>query len=417
MRFFYIIFLHLYLTGIHIASVASHKARLWITGRRGLFRKMEQAVNEDISEGVNTPVFWLHCASLGEYEQSRSVLSQIRKSYPDKRILLTFFSPSGYENCKSTPLADHVFYLPIPTPANVNRFLDIWNPDLVAFVRSEYWYTFMRALSDRKVPMVVMSSIFRPRQYLFRFTGRWFLRQLHRISQFYLQNAASAKLLDKHHIHQHVVCGDTRFDRVIALSLNAEPIPQLDRFAADRKILVAGSTWPADETLLKHLIRDESLKMKYVIAPHEVNASRIRQIEKIAPGRTVRYTEVTENLSKTVDILILDTIGLLSQVYRYGHIAYLGGGFGKGIHNILEAATWALPVFFGPNHKNFAEARELIALEGARMVLNGRDLHSQVSDILKDNSLHQRKAKICRDYVVEKSGATEVIMKHLKTWL
>ncbi len=414
MRFFYFLFLYLYLTGIQVAAFVSHKARLWIKGRHELFRKMERVANVDMKKHKAASVFWLHCASLGEYEQSRSLLESIRRSYPGKRILLTFFSPSGYENLRSSPLADHVFYLPIPTPANVRRFLDIWNPELVAFVRSEYWYTFMRALSERKVPMVVLSSNFRSKQYQFRFTGRWFRRQLHRISCFFVQDEDSALILKKHGIHQYVICGDTRFDRVRALSLKADPITKVERFAGRSKLVVAGSTWPADEALLQNLITDPSLKLKYIIAPHEVHESRIRQIEKHLPGRTVRYSAIADNPTGTADILILDTIGLLSKVYQYGHIAYVGGGFGKGIHNILEAATWGLPVFFGPNHKKFAEAKDLIVRGGARAVSNGNELHSHVSEVLKDNRLHQRKAKICKDYVVEKSGATEKIMKHLR---
>ena len=413
MRFFYILFLHLYLAGIHVAAVTSSKARLWITGRRGLFTRMEQAASADFKNKAAS-VFWLHCASLGEYEQSRSILESIRRDYPNKRILLTFFSPSGYENCKSSPYADYVFYLPIPTPANVRRFLDIWNPELVAFVRSEYWYTFMRELSGKNVPMVVLSAIFRPGQYQFRISGLWFRRQLHRINCFFLQDEASATLLKKYGIDQHMVCGDTRFDRVRTLSLQAEPIPKIAHFAGNSKLMVAGSTWPADEALLKNLIGDPSLKLKYIIAPHEVNLSRIHQIEKIAPGKTVRYSKLSDRMASSADIMILDTIGLLSKVYQYGHIAYIGGGFGKGIHNILEAATWGLPIFFGPNYKKFAEAKDLINREGARMVSDGKTLHAHVSELLKDNRLHQRKAKICKDYVVEKSGATEKIMKHLR---
>ncbi len=417
MRFFYVLFLHLYHTGIFVASVGSRKARQWMQGRRMLFKEMEHAVQEDLHKGIDTPPLWLHCASLGEFEQSRSVLERIREEYPQKRILLTFFSPAGYRHCKDTSLADHVFYLPIPTPANVRRFLDLWNPGLVAFVRSEYWYTFMRALSDREVPMVVLSSIFRSRQYFFRFTGRWFRRQLHRISCFFVQEEASAELLNNHGIHQHVVCGDTRFDRVCSLSQNPEPIASISEFAGDSKVLVAGSTWPADEVLLKHLILDSSLQMKIIIAPHEIHESRIQQVEKLAPGKTVRYSQLQTDPPLDAGILILDTIGLLSRVYQYGHIAYVGGGFGHGIHNILEAATWGLPVFFGPNYKKFAEAKDLIVREGAQVVSGGNELHSHVSAILRDNRLHQRKAKICKDYVAEKSGVTDAVMKHLKIWL
>ncbi|MDR4987443.1 MAG: glycosyltransferase N-terminal domain-containing protein [Bacteroidales bacterium] len=413
MRGLYHFFLIVYFLGIHLLSLFSNKARLWVKGRRSLMHSMQEAAGADRPDRKVRHTLWFHCASLGEFEQGRPVIESVKAAYPECRLLLTFFSPSGFEVRKNYPVADHVFYLPLDTPGNVRRFLDLWKPDLAVFVKYEYWFNYLDALHKAGTPVFVISAIFRPGQYFFRTWGRWFLKHLKTVSCFFIQDEASAELLRKQNIRQVVLSGDTRFDRVWQLSKNPESLPEVAAFKGDEKVLVAGSTWPADETLLRQLINDESLKLKYIIAPHEVHEDRIRQLEQLAPGNTVRHSQWIKNPDARARLMIIDGIGFLSHVYQYGHVAYIGGGFGDGIHNILEAATYGLPVFFGPKYQKFAEARELLKRGGVYSVSNAETMRDLLRPIIEKEDELRRHAAICREFVESGRGAASIITTHI----
>ncbi len=412
MRFFYTLFIQFYRLGLHVASLLSSRAHKWVSGRKGLLKQMRDAASSDMQQGAHRPLAWFHCASLGEFEQGRPVIEKFREMHPGWSILLTFFSPSGYEVRKDYPVADHVFYLPIDTGRNVRRFLDIWQPRLVFFVKYEYWFNYMAALAKRGVPMLVISAIFRPEQYFFRFFGHWFLRQLKQVEHFFVQDEASKRLLAGNGITQVTVSGDTRFDRVWRLSMAPEPVPGIAEFAGNSTVIIAGSTWPKDEAVLKSLIDQSLPDVKFIIAPHEVHEERIRQVESTLGISFIRFTEFESNASADTNVLVIDCIGLLSHIYQYGHIAYIGGGFGQGIHNILEAAAFGMPVFFGPNYGKFAEARALIELGGAFSVQSGEELKQHVDKLLKDKKLLEQQAKTCRQYVEGGKGATDMIVDY-----
>ncbi len=412
MRFFYELFIQLYRLGLQFAALFSSKAHKWVSGRKGLFQRMQDAAAQDEQRGEHRPLAWFHCASLGEFEQGRPVIEKFRETHPDWRILLTFFSPSGYEVRKDYPVADHVFYLPIDTGRNARHFLDIWQPRLVVFVKYEYWFNYMAALAKRGVPMRVISAIFRPNQYFFRFYGHWFLRQLKKIKHFFVQDEASKRLLNKNGIHQVTVSGDTRFDRVWRLSRAPEPVPGIAAFAGNSTVIIAGSTWPKDEAVLKPLVDQSLSDVKFIIAPHEVHEDRIKQIESSLGDATMRYLSFDSEASADAKVLVIDCIGLLSHIYQYGHISYIGGGFGQGIHNILEAAAFGMPVFFGPNYSKFAEARALIELGGAFSVKSGEELKLQVNRLLDKPELLEKHAKTCKQYVEDGKGATDLIIDY-----
>jgi 3-deoxy-D-manno-octulosonic-acid transferase len=423
MRLLYKMFFQFYYLGIHIASFFSEKARLWTAGRKDLLLDMQKAVIEEGRNGKERPVIWFHCASLGEFEQGRPVLERFRQEYPGWRILLTFFSPSGYEVRKNYSGADHIFYLPPDTTSHVRQFLDIWKPQMAVFVKYEYWFTYINELHKRQIPMVVISAIFRKQQYFFQYRGAWFRQQLRLIKWFFVQDEASAALLKAYGFKGVIVSGDTRFDRVWRLRQSSETFPEVAAFVGDDPVLIAGSTWPKDEQALKPLMKDKSLSMKFIIAPHEVNEERLKHIEALVGEESVRLSSLSALKSgKGINqpapkVLIIDSIGKLSHLYQYGNIALIGGGFGRGIHNILEAATFGLPVFFGPNYQKFAEARELISRGGAFKFETADQLKQQVQACLADKQRLQKCTDICLKYVESKKGATDVIIQHLGQWL
>ncbi len=423
MHLLYKLFVRLYYLGICFAYFFSVKARLWLSGRRRLLMEMQEAAGKDFGIGQRRPVIWFHCASLGEFEQGRPVLERFRKENPGWYVLLTFFSPSGYEVRKNYAGADRVFYLPLDTAANVRQFLDIWKPQMVVFVKYEYWFTYIGELHRRQIPIVVISAIFREGQYFFRSFGIWFLKHLRLIKCFFVQDEASAALLKAHGIENVVIGGDTRFDRVWRLREAPEAFPEVAAFAGDGVVMIAGSTWPKDEQALKPLLEDKSLSMRFIIAPHEVTEERLKYLEAITNVACIRHSHLAasyasgRHIDKDARVLIIDSIGKLSHLYQYGQVALIGGGFGQGIHNILEAATFGLPVFFGPNYHKFAEARELIDLGGAFKFATADELHQQVTALLADKHRLQQCTDTCLNYVESKKGATDVIIKHLGQWL
>jgi 3-deoxy-D-manno-octulosonic-acid transferase len=406
MRYFYSAAIGLYGLGIFAASFFSPKARLWIQGRKKIFRQIGDSVK-------NERVIWMHAASLGEFEQGRPVMEEIRRRYPQSKILLTFFSPSGYEIRKKSSGADYVFYLPLDTQHNAIRFISLIKPSMAIFIKYEFWYHYLNQLHKAHVPVYLISGIFRPSQIFFRRYGKWFRKMLFFFDHLFVQNQESASLLKAISVTNVTVAGDTRFDRVRQIAASTREIPLAVRFKSDCICVVAGSTWPADENFLIRYINSCDEPVKFIIAPHEIHEEHIRRIIQELKKPFVRFSEAIDTPITEKQILIIDNIGLLSSLYRYGDIAYIGGGFGKGIHNILEAATFGLPVLFGPNYSKFSEAVELIRLGGAVSVSGMDEIQSHLARWLSDKAERLSAGAVAKEYVHRKAGATSVIVNHL----
>ncbi|MBE0637900.1 MAG: 3-deoxy-D-manno-octulosonic acid transferase [Bacteroidales bacterium] len=404
----YTIFIQIYLLLIRISSFFNPKAMLWLEGRRDIFKRMESTIIHD------RPIVWFHCASLGEFEQGRPVIEAFREAFPEKRILLTFFSPSGYEIRKNYTGADYIFYLPIDTAKNAKRFVGIAKPTLAVFVKYEYWFNYMRVLKSKNIPCIYISAIFRPGQRFFKPWGRWQLKQLKKVDHFFVQNGTSANLLHGAGISQVTISGDTRFDRVSGIASRKKDFPLIETFAGENHVLLAGSTWPADEEMITGLINENHPGLKFIFAPHEVHPERIRSLMKKLPGTSLKFSEAREENVHNAKVLVIDSIGILSHLYQYATIAYIGGGFGVGIHNILEAATFGKPVIFGPNYSKFPEAVELIGKGGAFSINTTEQFLQITADLLNDAAKLRKASIIAGDYVAEKCGATTLIMNYLK---
>lgn len=435
----YDLFIHLYEDAIRIAALFHPKARRWVRGRKGQWEKIQSAVGSlspgakragDRQSARTSPpespspgwrgglwgeVIWFHCASLGEFEQGRPVIEEFRKRNPDWKILITFFSPSGYDVRKNYEGADWIFYLPMDTPFNAKRFIRLVRPKIAVFVKYEFWFRYLDRLSREKVPVFVISGIFRPEQHFFRWYGGWARKQLKKISGFFVQDQLSADLLKGIGIAGVTVSGDTRFDRVFAIAANAKEYPLVRKFAGDKPVFLAGSTWPADDILILQLIKETGHSVKYIIAPHELPASP-GLLGRLPGLKAVAFSVMTEETAAGADVLIVDGIGYLSHLYCYSTVAYIGGGFGAGIHNILEAATFGKPVIFGPNYHKFREAVDLVALGGAFPVKDAGELSETAGKLLGDSDVRARAATSCRDYVERNVGATELIVGQLDSW-
>ncbi|WP_104385316.1 3-deoxy-D-manno-octulosonic acid transferase [Sphingobacterium sp. HMA12] len=408
MRLLYSIGIFLYGLLLRILAPFHAKARLMVTGRKDWYLRMKQSVDSSQKH------IWFHFASLGEFEQGRPVLEAVKNNYVDHKIIVTFYSPSGYEIRKNTNLADHVFYLPYDTAQNARLFLDLINPSFAVFTKYEYWYYYFEGLHSRSIPLFLVSAIFRPEQIFFQAYGAFFLRILVFVTYFFVQNEESVRLLKEYGIRNAGLAGDTRFDRVIDLPKGRKEIPLVADFVGTAPVLVAGSTWPEDENLLKELIQ-RFPEYKLILAPHEINEAHIVNILNLWPA-ALRFSKMTEYDTVTLTeakVLIIDNIGLLSSLYGYGQVAYIGGGFGVGIHNTLEAATYGMPVLFGPNFKKFQEAKDLIEQGAGFSFAESKGL-MDVFERLQDQSKRVEAAKSARQYVQQKAGATPIIMKYLK---
>lgn len=381
------------------------KARLWSDGRKGIFEQMAQRISP------SDKIVWLHVASLGEFEQGRPIIEEIRKQRPEYKILLTFYSPSGYEIRKNYDGADYIFYIPSDTPGNVKRFLDIAHPEIAIFVKYEFWLNYLYQLKARGVRTFVISAIFRKDSVFFRWYGGRWRQALDTYEYLFVQNTESKELLHEIGFDNVIIAGDTRFDRVAAIAQAAKRVEIVERFKGNSRLFVAGSTWGPDEDILQELI-NHNPEIKFVIAPHEMNEGRISKIIAATRGGAVRYTQSTnETTFDNVQVLILDTVGILSSVYGYASWSYIGGGFGVGIHNTLEAATFALPIAFGPNYKKFKEARDMVALGIAQKVENATDLEQWFKPLRDDEAALQKVNIAAKDYTAKHQGATTLIMK------
>lgn len=399
--------IRLYSGAIGLAAPFKEKARLWKKGRRGIMEHIAQAVN-----GAEN-VIWVHAASLGEFEQGRPVIEEIRERHPEYRILLTFFSPSGYEIRKNYNGADWVFYLPADTPSNARRFLDAVRPVAAIFIKYEFWLNYLRELDRRAVPTYIISAIFRKDSVFFRPYGAAFRRALRTFRRLFVQDDESARLLAGIGVDNVTVAGDTRFDRVCKIAGHAASLPIVERFMHGGRAFVAGSTWPPDEELLLRLM-DGNRQMRFIVAPHEMDSKRIESLIAAAPGGGIRYSACNdEEYGADRQLLVIDTIGILSSVYVYASHAYIGGGFGAGIHNTLEAAVFGIPVAFGPNYGKFREACELVECGAARSVASYDELEEWLSSLPCGSAEYVRAAEAAGHYVLSRQGATEAIMATL----
>lgn len=402
----YTIAIYLYALAVRLASLTNRKARLMIKGHRKTWRTLRDHAKE------RQHYVWFHAASLGEFEQGRPLMERLRREHPEKRILLTFFSPSGYEVRKDYAGADLVCYLPFDTPLNARRFVRLVQPEKAFFIKYEFWHHYIDELHRAGVPVYSVSSIFRNDQIFFRPYGRGYARVLHHFNHFFVQNEASRRLLNSLGVTQVSVTGDTRFDRVIDIRNQAKSLPLAAALTGDSRTIVAGSTWPPDEEILiPYFNRHPELKL--IIAPHEVNEERLRSIEQRLKRPALRYSQATPESSAQADCLIIDGYGLLSSLYRYATLAYVGGGFGVGIHNVPEAAVYGVPVFFGPNNQRFREARGLINEGGSFEVTSADDFQAQADRLLADERALAKSGQAAGDYIRRNSGATEAIFREV----
>lgn len=398
---------------IRMASVFNSKAALWVKGRKSYWYVLNKIFSAEPFTKAGRKLAWFHCASLGEFEQGRPIMEAFKLQHPDYLILLTFYSPSGYEVRKAFTGADAVLYLPLDTRPNVRRFVETVKPDIVFYVKYEFWFNFLSYLQSKKIPTILVSAVFRPDQHFFKGYGEWPRKILKGFTMIFVQDEDSKELLQFIGIENAEVSGDTRFDRVASVAAQPRAIEIVESFASNHKVLVAGSTWPADEEVIFKLIDQDAQALKYIIAPHEVTNDHIGALLQLCGKKAVLFSATNAIDVKKADILIIDSIGMLSQIYQYGTIAYIGGGFGAGIHNILEAAAFGLPVFFGPNFTKFNEAKALINLKGAFEITNAGELIEKVNHLLTDASALSKTSEISRNYVSDNQGAAQIIMNRI----
>ena len=390
---------------IRLVAPFNRKARLWCEGRKGLTERLQRAI------GDAEHIVWVHSSSLGEFEQGRPIVDYIRAHYPDYKILLTFFSPSGYEMRKNYPNADYVFYIPVDTRRRVRQFLDAVKPEVAIFVKNEFWLNMLAELRRRNIRTYLASAIFRRNSIFFNPVGDLWRKALRSFTTLFVQDEGSKALLAEIGVENVVVAGDTRFDRVSAIAEQAEKVEIVEQFKGDKRLFVAGSTWGSDEDILLPLI-NENPDIKFVIAPHEMDESRIERLLREVKGGAVRYTQLPSDFADK-QVLVLDTIGLLSRVYGSAEWAYVGGGFGVGIHSTLEAAVYGMPVAFGTNYRKFREACDLIALGAGRSVRSAEELKAWFDELKSDKEYLARLSALAKVYVGQHRGATEKIVNEI----
>ncbi len=410
-----------YTLGISLLR-AIYRAAAWFNPKAAAFRKGRQDQIKTLKSTfplppTSAPLVWFHCSSLGEFEQARPVIEVLKSWRPETRILLTFFSPSGYEVRKNYPLADFVFYLPWDTRANAQWFAEIIRPALAVFVKYEFWYHYSRALKANNIPIISISAIFRPNQIYFKPLGFFFRGILRNFSSFFVQNQESVDLLQTIGISS-TRAGDTRFDRVSQIAKQADNNPLVAQFKGGKKIMVIGSAWPSDMDVLIPFINQNLGKLKFIIAPHEIEEHFLSAIEKGISGKTLRYSQTNDSTIANADVLLVDQIGLLAQLYRYGEFAFVGGGYKEGLHNTLEAACYGIPIFFGDKTiSKFQEATDMINLGGAFAVRDTAQLEQTYQLVASPNTSYQRACGMTKEYVEKNLGATAIIVARCKQTL
>ena len=411
---FYILFIRFYYFFARLISPFNKKASLWVSGRKNIINSIQAALKND-----NAQKFWMHCASLGEYEQGRPVLEKLRQRYPHYKSVLTFFSPSGYEVKKNSGDADYIFYLPMDSKNNANAFLNAVKPSLIIFIKYDYWYYYLKEAKARNITLLLVSAIFLQGSIFFKWYGKLHREMLGFFSHLFVQNENSKSLLQSINVEKVSVSGDTRFDRVLQVASEQKTFPVIEQFISNKKTIVAGSTWVDDDEVLDHFTNTHP-QLKFIIAPHSTEAPRIKECSSLYHF-SITYSacrilfENNKALPEKINTLIIDNIGMLKSLYRYATICYVGGGFGNdGIHNILEAAVYYKPVLFGPQFYKFAEAVELKEKSGAIDITDAIELEKQFEELLKDEGFYKNACHISGEFVKKNAGATGIIINYIQ---
>ena len=393
---------------LKIVAVFSPKIKLFVEGRKSVFEILESKIN------ATDKTIWFHAASLGEYEQGLPVIERIKEKFPSHKIVLTFFSPSGYEVRKNNLVADVTVYLPLDTKKNALQFLSIVRPEMVFFIKYEYWPNYLKELGKIGTPTYLISGIFRKNQLFFKWYGGFYRTALNTFTYFFVQNESSKKLLLELGKTNVAVSGDTRFDRVASILEKDNSLDFIETFKNDTLTIVAGSSWPKDENLLVDYINQTSEKIKFIIAPHNIKEEQIQELKNSISKKVVLFSEKSTKNLADFDVFIIDTIGILTKIYSYADIAYVGGGFGNpGVHNILEPATFGVPIVIGPNFSHFAEATALVNREGCISISNKKELMDAFSNLIANDNIRHEKGHICNTFVQMNKGATDIIMKKI----
>ncbi|HEY0667321.1 MAG TPA: glycosyltransferase N-terminal domain-containing protein [Sphingobacteriaceae bacterium] len=436
MIFLYDLGIQLYLLIIRIVALRNKKARQWVNGQKNIVQNISAQIS------TNQPCIWFHFASLGEFEQGRPVMEQVKNDNPDEKLVITFFSPSGYEIRKHNALSADTFYLPIDTKENARALISVINPKIAVFTKYEYWYHYYKELHSRNIPIYIISANFRKGMSFFKWYGVLNRKMLKFVTHFFVQNAVSKENLKLLNYTNVTVTGDTRFDRVMHSAMHPKKLDLIQAFCMNNKVFIGGSTWPEEEVLIAQLIK-EYPDWKFILAPHEIDEDKIAKLEEKLHGKSVRYSQILESeagsreldtsdtsqypsepifirvgpvLNTQYAILIIDNIGMLSSLYQYASIAYIGGAFGAGLHNVLEAAAFGIPVIFGPKYNRFPEAGDLIERGAGFSIQNMDDLRG-IMKMLQDDAKRSSAGKAARKYVVENTGATQLIMDHIRAAL
>jgi len=391
---------------LKIIALFSPKIRLFVDGRKKVFSILEEKIKP------TDKTIWFHSASLGEYEQGLPVIEKIKEKYPSHKIIVTFFSPSGYEVRKNNNVADVTLYLPLDTRKNAKRFLKLAHPELAFFIKYEFWLNYLKELEESQTPTYLISGIFRDNQMFFKWYGGFYRKALNAFTYFFVQNESSKEKIEALGFHNVLVSGDTRFDRVNAILERDNTLDFIENFKNNQTTIVIGSSWQKDEVLLAQYINQAPENVKFIIAPHNIKADQISSLKSQITKSVVLFSEKQNSDLSNYQVFIIDTVGLLTKIYSYGTIAYVGGGFGNpGIHNILEPATFGIPILIGPNYSNFAEATQLVELGGCTVISNKEELKNSLDAFVNDENLVKEKGKICESYIQNNTGATNSIME------
>jgi 3-deoxy-D-manno-octulosonic-acid transferase len=416
LKILYQLFVFLYPKAAWLLGWKNEKAKKWVKGRRGIFKSLSNYFFQQ-----KAPVIWVHAASLGEFEQGRPIIEAIKKGYPNYKILLTFFSPSGYDVRKNYPLADHVSYLPMDSARNANRFFNIVQPSLILFIKYEFWHYYCKEAAERKIPLLLASGIFRENQIFFQWYGGFYRQILQNFTQLFVQDDESALLMKQlGFADKTIISGDTRFDRVIEIVEQFEPIPIIETFCKGASTIVAGSTWTEDDEELDHFVNHHPA-IKCIIAPHEIEAERLKECLTLYKNAML-YSEYEqainkgEPLLKDPQVLIMNNYGMLTRLYHYASICLVGGGFGgDGVHNVLEAAVYGKPVIIGPVYDKYKEAVDLVDNGGCIEVENALELEEKLNSLLDtQQSMYADSAKAAKEYVYSNAGATTKILDYIQ---
>ncbi|MDX2304108.1 MAG: glycosyltransferase N-terminal domain-containing protein [Microscillaceae bacterium] len=410
MKIVYWLVISLYFLLLRGVAFFNPKARKWVEGRKGVFERVEAAL-----KGNQSPILWFHAASLGEFEQGRPVMEQLKALYPEIKIFLTFFSPSGYEVRKNYEKADYIFYLPADSPRNAPKLIALIKPKAVFFIKYEFWYFYLREVQKAGIPLILFSATFRESQFFFKSYSGMFRKLLRGYSHIFVQNQRSLDLLKNIGIHQSSVAYDTRFDRVLAGSLEAREIPLAEKFKNKQKLLVIGSCWGRDLDVLLPFLNEFTKPLKVIIAPHEIKESTLERIENALKNSTIRYSQAQLDTVRQYEVLLIDNVGMLSALYRYGEFAYIGGAFGEGLHNILEPAVYGVPIFFGSDYKDYPEAEELIQRRGAYSIRQVEELSRIFQELYENEELRRTQGENSKKYILEHGGGTQEIVRYFQT--